>query len=994
MTTITLHERVDMKVFTAIMTNLDTYIGKIGGGSSQKRTGNPIETVLGKYFNHLDENGVGKTVYSQRTSVGKTKIGRFFAEEALSIQALPRTIRHTIAGELYWDCDIANCHPEIAYQLAQRHGIPTPYLENYIKNRPAVLAQVQEELGVTRDIAKQEFLRSLNAGEMTKSFESCQLLVNFFSETNKIRQGLKVHYPEFFESAEKKSATKDFYNPMGTGINYVFCHHENEILHVMVEEAEKLGLVVGVLMFDGLMIEKEGVAREFISNVYFKACSEAIQSQLGFKINFAIKDPDEAFEVRQTHLDKKLEGKPMMDVENKKLIDYRDGQTVVADKTVCSRYITPEMYEEAFGSVNKVLCVKGNMGCGKTFALIEKFKNNKVLIVSYRCSLDAELARRFDCKLYSDFNTSCIQADRLVVQIDSVWRVRGEYDLVILDEASYTQSHFFQFTKDKAKCLDALQHFCRGAVRVVALDALFQKRNLEWICEVVGTTTKPFVLENTFKVYKDYTCHIHKGNRFNFYSALKKAILNRKKVVVPSNSLEALKFIESNIKAEFPSVKLIVIDKDTENVDVNDWINYDIVCYTPTVEAGLSFEKVHFHTCIAYMTNQSNSPSNFAQMLFRNRSLIDREIIIISSQMYLHNNPTTEEDIISNLQNDIRACAEASLTPDYASVNFNPHLSGYNKHWFATKIGSNWDRSDFKGYVRSVLVQHGVEVFYSETDTEELDSEMKQHLTAIKKDADNREIQAIFEAKVIVKEDYERLKDVEMRRPIDDTRSIRRYECIRTYGRELTEEEFVVLYPLQSEFKNAKLIRAGRKAIIDKIIERGEGLEDLSSLSESERFIALNEGLKACKPALKPLFVSDLMSEIGFNLQEFLCGGAYVEDVYQTIDNEKLKSFMNKRIDTYMSLTRSKKDYITKIDNQIMKSITSMLRTCGISLKSRRVRRDGEREKEYTLESIFVNGFNTTAGLNGELSIHDFDWADEPVQETKKPVRLLQKVKA
>jgi len=981
MSTITLRERIDITSFTAIMNNIDYYIDKMGGAydprTQEKIHGKAYITILNKYFNHLNEDGVGETTYTQRTKIGKRTIGRFCAKNSQSLQNISRPLRHTIAGGIYWDVDISNCHPEIALQLSKKYGIQTPYLEDYIKHRKAILSQVQNELSISKDDAKREFLRALNAGTMNKDFESCKLLVDFFGETDKVRRGLKEHFPEFFAEAEKKSGKKKFYNPMGTGINYVFCYYENEMLQIMLEEARKLQLECGVLAFDGLMIEKEGVSHEFIENVYFKACIDKIKEVLQFDISLAIKDPDEGFEILKEHIEV-VDGKPLLDVDNQELINYWDSQKVQPNKTISNRFISKDEYDEFLSTPSKLSFVKGNMGCGKTFGLIEKFKDKSILIVSYRRSLDSELARKFECKLYSDFDTSFIVADRLVVQIDSVWRVRGSYDVVILDEVGYSQNHFFQFTKDKHRCLDALRHFCNSASKVIAMDALLQKRNINWVCDVAGTQNY-HVLQNTFKVFNGYKCTIKKGNRFNLYSAVKAAIALKQKVVIPSNSLEALKFIEANIKSEFPHIKFLLIDKDSEEVIIDEWVNYDIVSYTPSIEAGVSFEKRHFNKCIAYMTNQSNSPSNFAQMLFRVRNLIDKEMVIISSQTYLNNNPTSEEGIIMNLQNDIRACSEAGLTPDYGSVNFNPDLSGYNKHWFATKIGGNWDRTDFKGYVRNALVEHGVDVFTSDN-VEDLDKEVKQHLTEVKKDADNNEILAIYASRDISQDEYERLKAVETRRPILDTRAIRKYECMRTYGRSLTDEEFVALYPLQSEFKNAKLIRAGRAAIIKVIAERGNGLTELGLLNENERFIALNESLSRCKPVLKPLFVSDLMASIGFNLQEFLrSGGTLVDDKWTKIDNDKLKDFLNSRIDTFMSLTRSKKDFITSVDNQLMKSVMSMLKSCGISLKSHRTQVAGERTKEYTLESVFVNGFNVVSGL-GELTTHDFDWGDDGVE--------------
>ena len=46
-------------------------------------------------------------------------IGRYFACGSLSLQSLPREIRHTIANDYYYDIDISNCHPVLLCQYAK-----------------------------------------------------------------------------------------------------------------------------------------------------------------------------------------------------------------------------------------------------------------------------------------------------------------------------------------------------------------------------------------------------------------------------------------------------------------------------------------------------------------------------------------------------------------------------------------------------------------------------------------------------------------------------------------------------------------------------------------------------------------------------------------------------------------------------------------------------------------------------------------------------------
>jgi hypothetical protein len=50
----------------------------------------------------------------RRNNVHKS-IGRYFPKGSLSLQSLPREIRHTIAKEFWYDMEIVNSHPKILY---------------------------------------------------------------------------------------------------------------------------------------------------------------------------------------------------------------------------------------------------------------------------------------------------------------------------------------------------------------------------------------------------------------------------------------------------------------------------------------------------------------------------------------------------------------------------------------------------------------------------------------------------------------------------------------------------------------------------------------------------------------------------------------------------------------------------------------------------------------------------------------------------------------
>jgi len=74
---------------------------------------------------------------------------------------------------------------------------------------------------------------------------------------------------------------------------------------------------------------------------------------------------------------------------------------------------------------------------------------------------------------------------------------------------------------------------------------------------------------------------------------------------------------------------------DKENLKlkyVNEiWKGCDDLIYTPTVEAGVIFDQIHFNKIFGVYSNKSTSPRSFLQMLARIRKTSDNELIINNS---------------------------------------------------------------------------------------------------------------------------------------------------------------------------------------------------------------------------------------------------------------------------------------------------------------------------------------------------------------------------
>ena len=101
----------------------------------------------------------------------------------------------------------------------------------------------------------------------------------------------------------------------------------------------------------------------------------------------------------------------------------------------------------------------------------------------------------------------------------------------------------------------------------------------------------------------------------------------------------------------------------------NEWSKCDILLYSPTIEAGVDYDKEYFNTCMGYMSNNSTSARAFSQMLHRVRNLKDETILIYIGDLYY-----SENTILYYPE-----CLENNLLESYDTKSGLGNIQKYNK---------------------------------------------------------------------------------------------------------------------------------------------------------------------------------------------------------------------------------------------------------------------------------------------------------------------------
>jgi hypothetical protein len=316
-----------------------------------------------------------------------------------------------------------------------------------------------------------------------------------------------------------------------------------------------------------------------------------------------------------------------------------------------SQYLKPEdksldyIYNDWIDNY-KFLCIKSAYGTGKTFtfkSLLREYPQfKKVLFLTYRqslaYSLEIELANEYDFKSYINKDTNCRTADRLICQLDSIGKTCNydimiqslnvnHYDLIVLDEIEGLLNHISYDRIDQNHIHNILCKTLNKATKVLCLDGDLSDRSLDFVSGLSDSDSYK-IYQNDYKPNQKKFVFTHDGEEF--MKQIRTDLTNGKKVCIVS--LTKGEEFKEIFEKDF---KVIIHNSLERNKEIlknvkTEWINAELLIYSPSVEAGVDFDvKNHFHKCYSNITNTSTSYRAFSQMLNRIRNFIDNEVLCL-----------------------------------------------------------------------------------------------------------------------------------------------------------------------------------------------------------------------------------------------------------------------------------------------------------------------------------------------------------------------------
>jgi hypothetical protein len=379
------------------------------------------------------------------------------------------------------------------------------------------------------------------------------------------------------------------------------------------------------------------------------------------------------------------------------------------------------------------LCVVAPMKTGKTVTLNEYITANyddnaKIVICSFRQTFANEIKAKFpDFALYSQIRGE-INENRLIIQVESLHRIMmtpgaQPPDLLVLDEC---ESIFEQFDSGLLRQFNEsfaiFSWMLKFSRRVVLMDANLGQRTHNILLKM-RPDYPPFYHVNT-KLGMLGDKYYLTGDKITWYSALYASVLRGERSAIAVNSLQEAKILHYDLSNEYPAVKFKIYSSETSHAErkqhfaqVNEyWSQYDVVIYTPTVSAGISYEREHFDNVFGFFSDQSCNVETCIQMIGRVRNVKCHNFIIYLSgtRQFL---PTTAEEInaliLRNRRELYSQLGDVPLKLEYnADATIKFYTTEYYDIWLENIIMRNYSKNNFVARFAAIISRNGATVEY------------------------------------------------------------------------------------------------------------------------------------------------------------------------------------------------------------------------------------------------------------------------------------------
>lgn len=374
-----------------------------------------------------------------------------------------------------------------------------------------------------------------------------------------------------------------------------------------------------------------------------------------------------------------------------------------ADQTIDQKYIGADGSAPDF---SQSIFLRSALGTGKTTALMQYLKNytGRFLIISHRITLIRKLKADMDehgieCDLYDDpaparsgglessddsddiFDIleedapdESVAARNMITTVESLHKMRGEFDTVIIDEFSQMIGQLCSSTiRAPIELERTITRIFASEPALIAMDGMLTDSYIDIFTEAFPAYKQAQRVLNTHKNKKGQTMFFHEDLAV-FDACLYRAIDEGKNIVVACDQRVDIQTYATMLEKKVPGQVLTIHGRTDAAIrqefadilaDPRQIEHYRAFLYSPAIESGVSINHPHFHQQFNRFCHPAHNFVSAMQMTNRVRQLHDNE-----QHLFIRKRCTalTPEEELNRMRARARV-PDASDKPDgFASV--------------------------------------------------------------------------------------------------------------------------------------------------------------------------------------------------------------------------------------------------------------------------------------------------------------------------------------
>ena len=385
---------------------------------------------------------------------------------------------------------------------------------------------------------------------------------------------------------------------------------------------------------------------------------------------------------------------------------------------------------DIFDDIHNTFIIQSDTGTGKT-TVVKKYLNNilvnsnkTLLSIVSRVSLGDQQFSCINNDEKSKFKINMYDQDydddeHMIFTVESLLKynyIDFRNHIVFLDEIHSLLSHIVNSDtiNNRIVLCSFFTKIIKEAYLVIACDATISDPVLDFITTLREDKIK--YIKNNFKNYNNVKAFQYTDEQLILQKLISN-IKNKKKFIFAFDNLKELKKIHQTILDQIPDInknKILLISSEhgTKKVNVDDWINYDYIFFSPKIIYGCDFTPKVLYDVFLYVTSNTLNCLEISQQMARNRNI--NEVHFYIKKKVKSPNFDTFNDVVNyyseyvNLYNNFfNNIGSFNVDKDGSLTSTdNIYTTIYYKYIYYDNIYS----SNFIYYFNQILINKGFDI--------------------------------------------------------------------------------------------------------------------------------------------------------------------------------------------------------------------------------------------------------------------------------------------